>query len=113
MRKVQVRAAPVEGSPAALPLTVDLDKPIGARPLAAGELKPNHRLLDVDQLSRSMRRRIHGLQSEEDPATLGICQRTSELLLGSENGVLPRGDNRLLKPCVTRRDNLNSPLAIK
>jgi cyclic-di-GMP-binding protein len=72
-RKVQVRAKPVEGAGAAmLPLAVDIDKPIGARPLAASELRDNHRLLDIEQLSRSMRRRIHGLQKEEDPATLGL-----------------------------------------
>jgi cyclic-di-GMP-binding protein len=72
VRKVQVRALPVEGSPASLPLTVDIDRPIGARPLTAGELKPNHRLLDVDQLSKSIRRRIFGLQKDEEPAALGL-----------------------------------------
>lgn len=72
VRKVQVRTQPVEGSAAALPLTVDLDRPIGARPLTAAELKPNHRLLDVDQLSKSMRRRIFGLQKDEDPAAMGL-----------------------------------------
>ena len=73
-RKVQVRAKPVEGATptATLPLTVDVDKPIGARPLATGELRDNHRLLDIEQLSRSMRKRIHGLQKEEDPAALGL-----------------------------------------
>jgi hypothetical protein len=71
-RKVVVRAKPVEGSPENLPLAVDLDKPIGGRPIAAADLKDNHRLLDVEQLSRSMRRRIHGLTQEEDPATLGL-----------------------------------------
>ena len=72
VRKVQVRTQPVEGSPPLLPLAVDLDKPIGARPLAAGDLKPNHRLLDVSQLSMSMRRRIFGLQKEEDPVAMGL-----------------------------------------
>lgn len=72
-RKVVVRAKPVEGATAAmLPLTVDIDKSLGARPLAAAELRDNHRLLDIEQLSRSMRRRIHGLQKEEDPASLGL-----------------------------------------
>jgi hypothetical protein len=72
VRKVQVRALPVEGSPTSLPLTVDIDRPIGARPLTASELKPNHRLLDVDQLSKSIRRRIFGLQKDEEPAALGL-----------------------------------------
>ena len=72
-RKVQVRARPLDGSgPAMLPLTVDSSRPIGARPLAAAELLDNHRLLDVEQLSRSMRKRIHALQKEEPPATLGL-----------------------------------------
>ena len=71
-RKVAVRDKPVEGSPATLPLTVDVDKPIGARPLAAADLRDNHRLIDVTELSKSMRRRIFGLQQSEDPATLGI-----------------------------------------
>ena len=72
-RKVQVRAKPLDGAgPAMLPLTVDASRPIGARPLAASELTDNHRLLDVEQLSRSMRKRIHGLRSEEAPETLGL-----------------------------------------
>ena len=74
VRKVQVRAHPAEGAPATLPLTVDMDKPIGARPLAAADLRANHRLLDVDALSKSMRRRIFGLQKDEDPASLGLPQ---------------------------------------
>ena len=72
-RKVQVRAKPEgDAPPAMLPLTVDLDKPIGARPLATADLRDNHRMLDVEQLSRSMRRRIHGLQKDEDPQALGL-----------------------------------------
>jgi hypothetical protein len=71
-RKVVVRPKPIDGAPETLPLTVDIDKPIGARPLAASQLRDNHRVLDVEQLSRSMRRRIHGLTQEEDPATLGL-----------------------------------------
>ena len=72
VRKVQVRDKPVEGQPAALPLAVDVDKPIGARPLAAAEMRANHRLLDIEQLSKSMRRRIFGLQKDEEPAALGL-----------------------------------------
>jgi hypothetical protein len=73
-RKVQLRPRPLEGSPAQLPLVVDLDKPIGARPAAAAELRDSQRVLDVEQLSRSMRRRISGLQKEEDPAAMGLPQ---------------------------------------
>ncbi len=74
VRKVQVRATPVEGGPAQLPLAVDLTRPIGARPLPAADLRDNHRLLDVDALSKSMRRRIFGLQKDEDPSALGLPQ---------------------------------------
>src|SRR5207253_10581116 len=59
-RKVVVRDKPVEGAPPNLPLTVDIDRPIGARPLAAGDVKDNHRILDIAELSKSIRRRIHG-----------------------------------------------------
>lgn len=71
-RKVVVREKPVEGMPASLPLTVDIDRPIGARPLAAGDLKDNHRILDITELSKSIRRRVHGLQQGEDPTALGL-----------------------------------------
>ena len=71
-RKVAVRATPVEGTPPNLPLTVDFERPIGARPLAAAELNDSRRLIDITELSKSMRRRIFGLQQEEDPATLGL-----------------------------------------
>ncbi|MEP7262473.1 MAG: hypothetical protein ABI669_14790 [Usitatibacter sp.] len=72
VRKVVVRAAPVEGSPALLPLTVDVDRPIGARPIAATDLRPSQRLLDVDGLSKSMRRRIFALQKDEEPGSMGL-----------------------------------------
>jgi hypothetical protein len=55
-----------------LPLVVDLDKPIGARPVARADLGPNHRILDVDALSLSMRKRIHRLQEDEEPGALGL-----------------------------------------
>ena len=73
-RKVQIRPRPLEAAAAQVPLVVDLEKPIGARPIAAADLRDHHRVLDVEQLSRSMRRRISGLQKEEDPATLGLPQ---------------------------------------
>jgi hypothetical protein len=58
---------------------VDLRKPIGARPVAPAELRPEHRLLDVEGLSLSMRKRIHGLQNDEDPATLGMPREAGGL----------------------------------
>jgi hypothetical protein len=54
------------------PLAVDLERDIGARPLVPAEARESHRVLDVDQLSRSLRKRIHGLQKEEDYASLGL-----------------------------------------
>jgi len=51
---------------------VDVTKPIGARPQLASDVGEQHRVLDVEQLSRSIRKRVHGLQAGEDPATLGI-----------------------------------------
>jgi hypothetical protein len=71
-RRVPVRAAgerPASGKHA---LAVDLDRDIGARPLAHDEAKPSHRILDTEQLSRSLRKRIAALQNDEDPATLGL-----------------------------------------
>jgi cyclic-di-GMP-binding protein len=74
IRKVQVRRESADGAPAPAiyPLGVDLDKPIGARPLIAADMKPNHRILDIEQLSLSMRKRIHGLKKDEDPVSLGL-----------------------------------------
>jgi hypothetical protein len=67
-RKVRIVAA---GAGAA-PLAVDLSRPIGARPLAAGAGTPQTRVLDVEAVSLSMRKRIHALQGDEDVATLGL-----------------------------------------
>jgi len=70
-RKVPiVNAAP----DTAYPLAVDWSKPIGARPLAAQGERGDVRVLDVEGLSRSMRKRIHALQAEEDPAAMGLPQ---------------------------------------
>ena len=70
-RKVAVkRVAP--GEPATYPLAVDLDKPIGARPLLAGEARESHRVLDVEALSKSVRKRLHGLAKGESAAALQL-----------------------------------------
>ena len=59
-RKIRVFAdPPAEGEHGAtFPLVVDLAKSIGARPLHADDRQPSHRVLDVEGLSRSIRRRI-------------------------------------------------------
>jgi cyclic-di-GMP-binding protein len=54
------------------PLAVDLAEPAGAVPLRAGDRRPSHRVLDVEQVSRSIRRRIKALQAGEEPAALGL-----------------------------------------
>jgi hypothetical protein len=51
---------------------VDLSRSIGARPLAHAELAASHRVVDVDGLSMSLRKRIHGLQNDEEPASMGL-----------------------------------------
>ena len=61
--------APASGS---YPLAVDLERDIGARPLAHAEGRSSHRVLDTEQLSRSLRKRIFALQKDEDPAPLGL-----------------------------------------
>jgi hypothetical protein len=68
-RKVSL-TLPASGT--AYPLAVDFAKPIGARPLGADAERADVRVLDVEGLSRSMRKRIHGLQNEEEPAALGL-----------------------------------------
>ncbi len=79
-RKVQVlRQSPETNRGTLDPLVVDLAKPIGARPQARGPVQPTQRVLDIDQLSRSMRKRIHGLQTGEDVATLGLPAEASAL----------------------------------
>ena len=79
-RKLQVLAQPPEASKAAVDaLVVDFAKPIGARPQPRAALGPTQRLIDTDQLSRSIRKRIFGLQNGEDFATLGLPPQASAL----------------------------------
>jgi hypothetical protein len=72
VRRVPVKKTAPETAGALCPLVVDVAKPIGARPQFKTDIAESHRVLDVDQLSRSMRKRIHGLQAGEDPSTLGL-----------------------------------------
>jgi hypothetical protein len=80
-RKVKVLAQPPASvdSGAMFPLAVDMAKPIGARPLAHEDFADRHRVLDVEQLSRSIRRRISGLQGGEEPVSLGLPAEASAL----------------------------------
>jgi hypothetical protein len=54
------------------PLAVDLAKQLGARPVAGDAMNISHRVLDVESLSKSIRRRTHALQAGEEPAGLGL-----------------------------------------
>jgi hypothetical protein len=81
LRKVRVLPAPRNDAtpPAVHPLVVDLSRPLGARPVPHGDLAPSHRIVDVDGLSSSMRKRIHGLQGEEEPGSLGLPAQVGSL----------------------------------
>ena len=80
VRKVRVLSAPPEGNTAISDaLVVDLTKPIGARPQLRAELQLHQRIIETEALSRSIRRRIHGLQNNEDPVTLGLPSQTGGL----------------------------------
>lgn len=75
-RKVTVRR--VEGAEATThPLAVDLEKSIGARPLPAGEARESHRVLEVGELSKSIRRRLHGFAKGESVAELKLPVQAS------------------------------------
>ncbi len=80
-RKVRVFVeAPADAeSGSTFPLAVDLAKPIGARPLHADARQATHRVLDVEALSRSIRRRLKGLQAGEEPVSLGLPAEASAI----------------------------------
>ncbi|HUI99685.1 MAG TPA: hypothetical protein VLY46_05575 [Usitatibacter sp.] len=84
LRKVRVLAPSAAPALDTLPLVADLSSSIGARPLARAELKAVHRVFDVDGVSKSLRRRIHALQSEEDPAQLGLPPQAAGLDLAAQ-----------------------------
>ena len=70
IRKVRVGEAAPEGSTHSL--AVDLERDIGARPPAQVEAGANRRFVDTSPISMSLRKRIHALKGDEDPATLGL-----------------------------------------
>ncbi len=81
IRKVRILSEPPPHAEAlvAFPLATDLTRQIGARPLATDDVRPTHRILDVEQLSKSIRRRIRGLQNDEEPVSLGLPAEASAL----------------------------------
>ena len=82
----KVRVLPPAEAPAVetVPLAVDLAGRIGARPLRRAELTSGHRVIDVEGLSKSLRRRIHALQSDEDPGKLGLPPQAAGLDLAGQ-----------------------------
>ena len=80
-RKVHIFTEPPAEAEAGstFPLAVDLAKPIGARPLHADARQPTHRVLDVEGLSKSVRRRLKGLQAGEEPVNLGLPTEASAI----------------------------------
>jgi cyclic-di-GMP-binding protein len=71
-RKVAVKAVPAGDASISHPLAVDLEKSIGARPLTAAEATPHHRVLDVEALSKSLRKRLHGFAKGDNAADLQL-----------------------------------------
>jgi cyclic-di-GMP-binding protein len=76
IRRVPIRKKPAEGAGALSPLVVDLGKAIGARPHLSAEVGESQRILDVEQVSRSIRKRVHALQNGEAPETMGLAPET-------------------------------------
>src|SRR5258708_20838027 len=78
--RVRVLGAPAEGDTAKVdPLVVDLARDIGARPQPRPDLKEGQRIIDTSVLSRSIPKRIQGLEKGEDAVTLGLPQQASAL----------------------------------
>jgi hypothetical protein len=91
-RKVRIFVDPPHSgeTSAAYPLAVDLAKPIGARPLHADARNTTHRVLDVEALSKSIRRRLRGLQAGEEPGSLGLPAEASAIDAVAQLGRLHR-----------------------
>jgi cyclic-di-GMP-binding protein len=78
IRKVEVLGhAPEESTGAVLPLVVDLAQSRGAEPALREALGSAQRVIDVEGLSRSIRRRLRALSAGEDVATLGLPAEVS------------------------------------
>jgi hypothetical protein len=78
-KKIRILREVPEGAEGILPFAVDLARPLGARPLAVADKQDSHRIFDVTELAKSVRRRIHALKNDEDPATLGLPPEASAL----------------------------------
>jgi len=79
-RKVQVLAAPAAADARRMDaLVIDPAKPIGARPQPRPDFAAGQRIVETIELSKSMRRRIQGLQAGEEVATLGLPTQASSV----------------------------------
>lgn len=78
MRKVQVLDRPAAESPSSvLPVVVDLSQARGPEPALREALSASQRVIDIEGLSRSVRRRLRALQSGDDVASLGLPPEVS------------------------------------
>lgn len=72
-RKIAVHEPGSVGTPMAIcPLVVDLDKARGAEAAPGDALAGSQRVIDTEELGRSIRRRVRALQAGEDVASLGL-----------------------------------------
>jgi hypothetical protein len=79
-RKTQLLAAPRDGDARRLDaLVIDPAKPIGARPQPRPDFQAGQRIVDTESLSKSVRKRIHGLQTGEETGTLGLPPQASSI----------------------------------
>ena len=80
IRKVRVlRKTPPEGAGRACPLVVDLTQARSARGRSPPTLGHRTACSTWSSSRKSIRRRIHGLQNDEEPATLGLPAGASAL----------------------------------
>jgi hypothetical protein len=73
-----IAAAPMEGGEP-YPLVVDLAASRGAVSMPVNEVRANHRILQIDSLARSIRRRIRALQGGEDASKLALPAHAATL----------------------------------
>ena len=94
-RKLKVSLQPPDDSPAILPMVVDLAGNSGAAPAPAVSLSGSHRVIHVEELGRSIKRRIRVLQAGEEGTTLGLPAAALGVDL---NVALPRLVKRWCEP---------------
>jgi len=96
-RKLKVAAQAPADAPAILPMVVDLSRAEGPASAPRDSLAPSQRVVQVDELARSIRRRIRALQGGEDIATLGLPTAGSGV---DPHAVLQKLAKRWCEPAV-------------